>query len=125
MPITDQIKKLFKSNLKTGYSKWKKTDYQFISPSNKEYVYQWLWDTAFHAIVLSHFDTDWAKKEIKNFLLGQWEDGFLPHIIFWGDGFNLPHWAYIESKLSIRPKTTALTQPPALALAVEAIYERD
>ncbi|MDP3973958.1 MAG: hypothetical protein Q8P92_03940 [Candidatus Daviesbacteria bacterium] len=125
MPITDQIKKLFKSNLKTGYSKWKKTDYQFISPSNKEYVYQWLWDTAFHAIVLSHFDTDWAKKEIKNFLLGQWEDGFLPHIIFWEDGFNLPHWAYIESKLSIRPKTTALTQPPALALAVEAIYERD
>jgi len=84
-----------------------------------------LWDTAFHAIVLAHFDTEWAKNEIRNFLFGQRKDGFLPHIILWGGKFPLPHWAYIESELSVRPKTTAITQPPALALAVEEIYKRD
>lgn len=83
-----QAKQIFQDNLIEGYSNWKKTKYRFIAPAKKEYVYQFLWDSAFHAIVLSHFDTDWAKDEIKNHLLGQWDNGFIPHIIFWG-GPNL------------------------------------
>lgn len=123
--LIEQSKKIFTHNTRRGYSSWKQTDYQFISPADKEYVYQWLWDTAFHAIVLSHFDTAWAKREIKSFLTAQREDGFLPHIIFWGNSKNLPHWAYLESNISFRPQTTAITQPPALALAVEKIYQHD
>lgn len=110
----------------TGYSKWKKTRYRFIAPAKKEYVYQFFWDTAFHAIVLSHFNTDWAKEEIKNHLLGQWDDGFIPHIIFWkGNPTDLPHWAFLESKTSIRPRTSAITQPPLFAIAAEQIYKKD
>lgn len=120
-----QAKSIFKGNLKQGYSQWKKTNYSYIAPSTTEYTYQWLWDTAFHSIVLTHFDTTWAKSEIKNLLLAQETDGFIPHIIFWGESYNLPHWAYIESKLSLRPRTTAITQPPVLALAIEQIFQKD
>jgi glycogen debranching enzyme len=121
-----RAKKIFESNLIEGYSKWKKTPYKFIAPAKKEYVYQFLWDTAFHAIVLSNFDTEWAKNEIRNHLLGQWDNGFIPHIIFWkAQTHNLPHWAFLESKPSLRPQTSALTQPPILGIAVEHIYEKD
>jgi glycogen debranching enzyme len=123
--FADQAKIIFEGNLRSGHSSWKNTYYRFISPASKEYTFQWLWDTAFHAIVLSHFDTNWAKSEITNFLKAQWSDGFLPHIVFWGNRKILPHWAYIESKISLRPRTSAITQPPALALAVEAIFEKD
>lgn len=121
-----KAKKIFKQNLLSGYSKWKKIHYEFIAPASKEYTYQFLWDTAFHAIVLSHFDLEWAKREIKNYLLAQRGDGFLPHIIFWGgNAANLPHWAFIESEFSLRPQTSAITQPPAFALAIETIFEKD
>lgn len=123
--VITQAKSIFEGNTFQGYSSWKKTNYKFIAPANKEYVYQWLWDTGFHAIVLSHFDTTWAKDEIRNFLLGQWKNGFLPHIIFWGKKKRLPHWAYIESALSIRPRTTSITQPPVLPISVEYIYKKD
>lgn len=123
--LIEQAKQIFLNNLMYGYSNWKHTRYRYIAPANQEYLYQWLWDTAFHAIVLSNFDPDWAKREIRNFLLAQGEDGFLPHIIFWGDRRILPHWAYIESNISLQPKTSAITQPPVFPLAVESIYQKD
>ncbi len=123
--LIHQANEMFTNNTFQGYSKWKDTEYKFIAPSNKEYVFQWLWDTAFHAIILSHFDLNWAKAEINNFLKGQQDDGFLPHIIFWGGKKRLPHWAYIESVISIRPRTSSITQPPILPMAVEIIYNKD
>lgn len=120
-----KAKTIFSGNVFEGYSAWKNSNYSFIAPAKKEYTFQWLWDTGFHAIVLSHFDTEWAKREIRTFLLSQYKDGFLPHIIFWGNKRRLPHWAYIESALSIRPKTTAITQPPVFGLSVENIYKQD
>ncbi len=123
--LIEKANEIFEINTIQGHSDWKNTDYKFIAPANKEYVYQWLWDTSFHAIVLSHFDTSWAKNEIRTLLIAQWENGFLPHIIFWGKKRRLPHWAYIESALSIRPRSTSITQPPVIALAVESIYTKD
>ncbi len=123
--IISRAKDIFEGNTFQGFSSWKKTNYKFIAPANKEYVYQWLWDTGFHAIVLSHFNTEWAKNEIRNFLIGQWDNGFLPHIIFWGKKKRLPHWAYIESALSIRPRTTSITQPPVFPISIEYIYKKD
>lgn len=121
-----QAKQIFQDNLIEGYSNWKKTEYRFIAPAKKEYVYQFLWDSAFHAIVLSHFDPNWAKDEIKNHLLGQWDNGFIPHIIFWGaQTYNLPHWAFLESKPSLKPHTSAITQPPIFPIAVEEIVKKD
>lgn len=123
--VIEKAREIFDLNTMSGYSKWKDTYYKFVAPANEEYVYQWLWDTGFHAIVLSHFDTNRAKDEIRNFLKGQWGNGFLPHIIFWGNKKRLPHWAYIESALSLRPRTTSITQPPVFPLSIEAIYKKD
>lgn len=123
--LQKKVQEIFRNNRREGFSIFHGKKYNYIAPADREYLYQWLWDTAFHAIVLSHFDTDQAKQEIKNFLKAQREDGFLPHIIFWGNKIVLQHWAYMESKLSLRPKTTAISQPPALALAVETIYKKD
>lgn len=121
-----KAREIFEHNLIEGYSKWKNTNYKFIAPAKKEYVYQFLWDTGFHAIVLSNFDTEWAKNEIRNYLIAQWDDGFLPHIIFWkGQTHELPHWAFLESKPSLRPNTSAITQPPIFPIAVEEIFEKD
>lgn len=121
-----KAKAIFENNLIEGYSAWKKTHYRFIAPAKKEYIYQFLWDTAFHAIVLSNFDVNWAKREIQNYLLAQWDDGFIPHIIFWkGKTYDLPHWAFLESKPSLRPYTSALTQPPILGVAIEEIFNKD
>lgn len=122
--LTKKVKKLFTGNTIQGFSEWKNVNYKFIAPARREYVFQWLWDTGFHAIVLANFEPEWAKNEIRNFLYGQWGDGFLPHIIFWGKKKRLPHWAYIESALSIRPRTSSITQPPILGVAVEAIYNK-
>jgi len=123
--LIDKAKIIFRKNTFQGFSKWKNTDYKFIAPSDEEYVFQWLWDTAFHAIVLSNFDINWAKKEILNFLMGQHDDGFIPHVIFWGNKKKLPRWAYIESLISFRPRTSSITQPPILSLAIERIYNED
>lgn len=123
--LLDGTRHLFHHNLMSGYSKWHRKSYHFIAPATKEYTYQWLWDTAFHAIVLTHFNNEWAKNEIRSFLKVQRKDGFLPHIVFWGGGRFLPHWAYIESSLSFRPRQTSLTQPPMLPIAVERIYQKD
>lgn len=121
-----KAKEIFKGNTFEGYSKWKKTHYKFIAPASVEYTFQWLWDSSFHSIVLSNFDTRWAKEEILNHLKAAWEDGFVPHIIFWGGRYlDLPHWAFIESKFNTRPRTSAITQPPVLALAVEEIFKKD
>lgn len=123
--LTEEVRQLFQGNTFEGYSEWKNVNYKFIAPASREYVFQWLWDTGFHAIVLSNFDVEWAKNEIRNFLHAQWADGFLPHIIFWGKKKSLPHWAYIESALSIRPRTSSITQPPVFPIAVEKIYKKD
>jgi glycogen debranching enzyme len=137
----NQARYIFENNTFKGYSPTFQTRYKFIAPANVEYTYQWLWDTAFHAIVLSNFDTNWAKEEIRNYLKGQWEDGFMPHVVFWTINLgSLPHWAFIESKsgfknffkksltfrkATITPKTSAITQPPVLPIAVEEIYQKD
>jgi glycogen debranching enzyme len=136
-----QAEYIFKKDTFEGYSNLLNSRYKFIAPANVEYTYQWFWDSAFHAIVLSNFDIEWAKSEVLNYLKGQWEDGFMPHVIFWTATLtNLPHWGFIESKsgfldfvkntlrlrgATIIPKTSALTQPPVMPIAVEEIYNKD
>lgn len=123
--VIEKARQILNGNLHIGFSRWKNAPYRYIAPANREYTYQWLWDTAFHAIVLSHFDIGWAKAEIKNFLLGQHDNGFLPHVVYWKKRFPLAPWVYFESKLSFWPRTTAITQPPLLPIAVEEIYKKD
>ena len=54
----------------------------FTIPSKNLYPFQWKWDSGFIAIGLAHFDIEKAKKEIDSLLNAQWENGFIPHIVF-------------------------------------------
>ncbi|OGY26747.1 MAG: hypothetical protein A2Z11_02105 [Candidatus Woykebacteria bacterium RBG_16_43_9] len=127
--IIDQAKGTLNGNLKTGYSDWANTKYKYICPSKSHYQHQWFWDSCFHAIALSHLDLELAKNEVNSLLWAQRKDGFIPHIIYWDrrnyNSLLTNLGSRLESKLSFTPKSTELIQPPLIAQAVEAIYQKD
>ena len=93
---------------------------QFIYtlPSPDSYPYQWLWDSFFHAIILSHFDTQAAKAELYSLTRHQFSNGMLPHMVYWKTGgrssFPRIRWG--------RNHTSSITQPPMLAYATWQVH---
>lgn len=92
------------------------------------YPHQWLWDSCFTSIGLSHFDWRRATQEILSLLQAQWKDGFVPHIRF--DESHPDYWPDPEiwgtKQLKKSPagiSTSGITQPPTLALAAWQIYQ--
>ncbi len=92
--------------------------FQYTIPSRTSYPYQWLWDSCFHAIVLAHFHTPDAKKELLALVSHQFENGMIPHMIYWEKPtvINLD-WG--------RKGTSTITQPPMLAYAVWYTFKKD
>lgn len=69
------------------------------------YPFQWEWDSRFLYIGLAYFDITKVKKEIFTLLNAQWENGFIPHIIFYNksDTYFLGsdyHLSYLYPKAS-------------------------
>jgi len=58
-------------------------EHQYTVPSPESYPYQWLWDSCFHAVILTRFDTEDAKKELRSLVSRQFENGLIPHVIYW------------------------------------------
>ena len=87
----------------------------------------WLWDSCFHAMILSEKEPEVAKNELRAVCSQQREDGFIPHMIYWaGDGEVPPKWA-VEKGLQqfwSGPYSSDITQPPILALALEEVYNK-
>lgn len=106
---------------------------------------QWLWDSAFHAMVLSQREPEIAKEELRSVFANQHQDGFVPHMnYFRGDAKNLSPDQKMELKKFLDTPEGAdipasqrkefagtfwsyddhsdITQPPILATAVEEIY---
>lgn len=99
-------------------------EHQYTLPSPTSYPYQWLWDSCFHAIILTHFNTEDAKKELLSLVAKQFSNGMIPHMNYWQgrndrDNKNLPlvNWG--------KDDTSTITQPPMLAYAVWQIYQKD
>ena len=89
---------------------------QYTVPSPSTYPYQWLWDSCFHAIVLARVSPEDAKREIRSLLSRQFDNGMLPHMIYWQRGPQIPiEWGMGE--------TSSITQPPIIAEASWKIYE--
>jgi len=89
--------------------------YHYTVPSADHYPYQWLWDSCFHAIILARFDAEAAQNEIKALLSKQFENGMVPHIIYWTPGIlHLFSWG-VEG-------TSTLTQPPMIAYAAWDVH---
>lgn len=90
----------------------------YTLPSPTRYPYQWFWDSCFHSIVLSHLDPGWAKQELLSLVTKQFDNGLLPHMIYWKrvKKFDI-EWG--------KEDTSSITQPPIIALAVSKIFEKD
>lgn len=94
--------------------------YQYTVPSTQTYPYQWLWDSCFHAIILTHFNTRDAKKELLSLVSRQFDNGLIPHMIYW-EKYTKTDFPVIEWG---KPDTSTITQPPMLAYAVWRIYQK-
>ena len=82
--------------------------YRCISPAKNRFQGIWNWDSAFHALGVSRWDTQLAKESILGFFKFQREDGLLPDAIFENGTI-----------------AGGYSKPPVFAWAAEAIYKRD
>ena len=101
----------------------------FVKPSPEQYPHQWNWDAALIAMGLATFDAPRAQAEVRKLLEGQWQGGMVPHILYHdgaSDYFPTPEfWQTDKNPNAPQVATSGLTQPPVLATAVRAIFERD
>lgn len=121
--LQKKVKAVMENNRRT------KDKHQFTIPSPELYPFQWLWDSCFHAIILSHFDIEAAKAELRSVVSAPLPSGMLPHIIYhtrpedvekpWGreerGDIITAAWGVVG--------TSSITQPPLLALAARRLYE--
>jgi hypothetical protein len=108
---------LYERNRQRGTAPWCGLDYDFVCPSTGTYPFQWLWDSCFHAVVLSHFDRARARSEIRSLLANAQPDGFIAHVTFW----QREDYEAMLATYSIAYRTPYLSdcmQPPVLAEAV-------
>lgn len=93
-------------------------EFQYTVPSPSSYPYQWFWDSCFHAIILSHFDTESAKKELRSLVANQHENGMIGHVTYWEKHHTVLNigWGFEH--------TSSLIQPPLLAYALWRVYDR-
>jgi hypothetical protein len=94
----------------------------YTVPNGRVYPFQWNWDSAFVALGFDTFDRDRAWTEIETLFNAQWDDGFLPHIVFWKDdpGYFPGPAVWGTNK---QPVTSGITQPPVAATSVRKLWE--
>lgn len=110
-----KVVNLFKQNRRqTG-------GHTYTVPSPDNYPYQWLWDSCFHAIVLSHFDLSAAKEELLALVSKQFKNGLLPHMIYWQKGQS-KKFVHIDWG---KKNTSSITQPPIIADSVLKVFNID
>ncbi|MEX0288946.1 MAG: trehalase family glycosidase [Flavobacteriaceae bacterium] len=99
----------------------------FTIPSKGLYPFQWKWDSGFIALGFAHYDMPKAKQEITTLLDAQWENGFIPHIIFHNQSdtyFPGPdfHLSDLHPKASKKYRSTGMTQPPVMGFILKELY---
>jgi len=95
----------------------------YTVPNGRVYPFQWNWDSAFVAMGFAMFDLGRGWQEVERLFDVQWEDGFVPHIIFWQDdpGYFPGPTVWGSGRT---PPTSGITQPPVAATAVRILWER-
>lgn len=102
---------------------------KFTIPSPRLYPFQWNWDSGFISIGNLHLNPERAFLEIETLFSGQWENGFLPHIIFHDEykySSYFPSASYWNSSCSsFAPKnikTSGITQPAIHGFVLEYLF---
>jgi glycogen debranching enzyme len=100
--------------------------YERVIPSRDYYVHQWLWDSAGIAMGLVHLNEEAAYNELVSLVAGQWNNGLIPHIIYNpGESRYYPPADQWQTTKFTRNgiKTSGITDPPLLAIAVEYVCD--
>lgn len=123
MEIESAVKTLMEKNRRVV------NGHQFTVPASDIYPFQWLWDSCFHAIILSHFDIASAEKELLAAVAHPLASGLLPHMQYWNtNGEAIPNWGREARGADINKEwkssgTSSITQPPVIAQATWRVYE--
>ena len=119
--IAANARRVLAKNRQRGISEWDGRAYDFVCPSGATYPFQWLWDSAFHAIALVHVDPELAKQELRCLLQGAQPDGFIPHMLLWEKSAH--ERALQEYSITLlHPYFTSISQPPVHARAIDRIF---
>ncbi|MGI8574605.1 MAG: amylo-alpha-1,6-glucosidase [Egibacteraceae bacterium] len=121
--LRSAVTELSHRNRQTGWAPWCERHYDFVCPSFGTYPFQWFWDSCFHAIALSHLDTERAERELTSLMANQHDDGFISHVTFW----QREQYEKMLSTYAIAYRTPWLSnsmQPPVLAEAVASVADR-
>jgi hypothetical protein len=110
--LTAAARNILKANDRGGYT----------VPNGRVYPFQWNWDSAFVALGFDRFDRKRAWREVETLFQAQWDDGFLPHIVFWKDDPGYFPGPSVWSTGS-NPLTSGITQPPVAATVVRKLWE--
>ena len=120
--VAAEARRVLTANRQQGVSAWEERAYNYVCPSASSYPFQWLWDSAFHAIALLCIDPALAKQEIRCLLQGAQPDGFIPHMLLWEKDRHDAALAEYSIVLA-HPFFTATVQPPVLARAIWRVYQ--
>lgn len=111
--LDERARDILRANDRGGYT----------VPNGRVYPFQWNWDSAFVALGFATFDQDRAWRELETLFAAQWEDGFVPHIVFWKDDAGyFPGPAVWGTGRS--PLTSGITQPPVASSVVHWLWQR-
>src|SRR6266404_5507794 len=113
--VAELARGVLASNRRSGASDWHGRRYDFVCPSPAVYPFQWLWDSAFHAIALLHVDPELSKQEIRCLLQGAQPGGFIPHMLLWQKSAPDAALREVQPIWLADPFFTATIQPPVVA----------
>ena len=86
-------------------------------PNSGKYPWQWLWDSAFHAIIWSGLGDPRAVKELETLFALELPSGFIPHMGYQTDpSGSLRQWHV--------PGRSDITQPPMYGHALRVLHDR-
>ncbi|MET7932429.1 trehalase family glycosidase [Streptomyces sp. NPDC005322] len=118
----DIARNTLRMNRRSGFSKAAQRPYDFTCPSPDSYPFQWAWDSSYHAIALTHTDTQRARAELRSLLSAAAPSGFLPHMVLWQD--DLRPTATAEFRIDLWQEWRSVTiAPPVAARAVERVHQ--
>ncbi len=121
--FADTVEALMQQNRRTA------GDFVYTVPSSEHYPFQWLWDSCFHSIILSHIDTKLAQEELRSVISRPLLNGLLPHMIYWDTKYETLHWGR-EHEGDVLTEAwgtngvSSITQPPILASAIWHLHMR-
>lgn len=113
MCIVKQAKSVLQANDRGTYT----------VPNDKLYPYQWLWDSGFVALGLMDMNEERAWQEIDSLMMGQWDNGMIPHIVFHQPHPTHAFGASLWDVAHPRVPTSGISQPPILSTIVRKMVE--